>query len=179
MRKLIVNNFVTLDGYYEGKGKNLAGLFDYNHPDYVGDQRFDEYSAECLRAADHLLLSHTAFLSNKGFWPGLIDNPNATAIRREIARLFGSVGKMVISDVLTQAELAPWLNTRIIKRGNAHAEIAEIKREAGRNILVLLSRRLWNDLLAHLPRQRQCARLLRRQPKSGLDVCEDEDRSRP
>jgi len=149
MRKLIVNNFVTLDGYYEGTGKNLAGLFDFNHPDYVGDQHFDEYSAECLRAADHLLLSHTAFSSNKEFWPGLIDNPNATAIRREIASLFGSIDKLVISDRLTKADLAPWHNTRIIKRANAHADIAAIKRADGHNILVLLSRQLWNDLLAH------------------------------
>jgi len=149
MRKLIVNNFVTLDGYYEGTGKNLAGLFDYNHPDYAGDPRFDEYSAECLRAADHLLLSHTAFLSNKEFWPGMVDDPNATVIRREIARLFHSIDKLVVSDKLTKADLAPWNNTRIIERATAHAEIAAVKREPGRNIVVLLSRRLWNDLLVH------------------------------
>jgi dihydrofolate reductase len=149
MRKLIVNNFVTLDGYYEGTGKNLAGLFDYNHPDYVGDPRFDEYSAESLRAADHVLLSHTAFLSNKEFWPGMIDSASATPIRREIARLFQTIDKLVISDRLTTQDLAPWHNTRVIKRAAAHEKIGEIKRGPGRNILVLLSRQLWNDLLAH------------------------------
>jgi len=57
MRKLIVNNFVTVDGYYEGKGKSIGPLFDYYHEDYFGDNNFDYYSAERLRAADFLLWS--------------------------------------------------------------------------------------------------------------------------
>ena len=35
MRKLIVSNFVTLDGYYEGKDKRINSLFDYFHEDYA------------------------------------------------------------------------------------------------------------------------------------------------
>ncbi len=41
MRKLIVSNFVTLDGYYEGKDKSINALFDYYHEDYSGDNSFD------------------------------------------------------------------------------------------------------------------------------------------
>jgi dihydrofolate reductase len=149
MRKLIVSNFVTLDGYYEGKDKRINGLFDYYHEDYSGDQTFDCYSAERLRAADFLLLSRSAFLSNKGFWPGVAQDPQATTIRREIAGLYHSVTKLVISDKLTAAELAPWENTRILKRAEAHQEIAALKRQPGRDILVMLSRLLWNDLLVH------------------------------
>jgi hypothetical protein len=37
MRKLIVSNFVTLDGYYEGKDKTFDGFFDNHHDDYKGD----------------------------------------------------------------------------------------------------------------------------------------------
>jgi dihydrofolate reductase len=149
MRKLIVNNFVTLDGYYEGKDKSINGLFDYYHEDYYGDQNFDFYSAERLRAADYLLLSRSAFLSNKGFWPGVAKDPKATDIRREIQGLFSSVTKIVISDNLTSAELAPWENTRIFKRADAHNEIAALKQQSGKDILVLMSRLLWNDLLVH------------------------------
>ena len=64
MRKLIVSNFVTLDGYYEGKDKNIHSLFDYVHEDYERDDSFDFYNAERLRAADFLLFSRTAFLGN-------------------------------------------------------------------------------------------------------------------
>jgi dihydrofolate reductase len=149
MRKLVVSNFVTLDGYYEGKDKSINSLFDYFHDDYAGDDSFDFYNAERLRAADFLLLSRNAFLGNKEYWTSVPNDPNATAVRHEIAGLMKAIEKIVISDNLTAAELAPWDNTRIIKRAEAYREIAALKQQPGRDILVLLSRLLWNDLLVH------------------------------
>ena len=149
MRKLIVCNFITVDGFYEGKDKNIDSFFDYYHPDYSGDQNFDHYNAERLRAADFLLYSRTAFLGNQDFWPGVALDPDATSIRHEIAGLMSSIPKIVISDSLTPAELAPWGNTRIIKRNQAYQQITALKQQPGRDILVLQSRLLWNDLLAH------------------------------
>lgn len=149
MRKLIVSNFSTLDGYYEGQDKNINSLFTYYHEDYSGDNSFDFYNAERMRAADFLLLSHTAFLGNKEYWSGVPKDPQATAIRREIAELMRCIEKIVISDTLTAAGLAPWENTRIIKRADAYQEIAALKEQSGKDILVILSRLLWNDLLVH------------------------------
>jgi len=149
MRKLIVSNFLTLDGLYEGKDKSINSLYDYYHEDYHGDDTFDFYNAELLRVSDFLLLSRNSFLGNKEYWTGVPNNPKATDIRRETAGLFKSIEKIVISDNLTSAELAPWDNTRIIKREDAYKDISTIKQEPGRNILVLLSRLLWNDLLVH------------------------------
>ena len=149
MRKLIVSNFLTLDGLFDGKDKNIGSLFEYYHPDYYNDDSFDFYNAELLRASDFLLLSRNSFLGNKEYWTGVPNDPNATAIRREFTELITSVEKLVISDNLPEAELAPWNNTRIIKRADAYKEIAAIKQESGKDILVLLSRLLWNDLLVH------------------------------
>ncbi len=149
MRKLIVSNFLTIDGYYEDRNKSINSLFDYYYKGYTGDNQFDFYNAELLRASDYLLLSRNAFLGNKDYWTGVPNDPKATDIRRETAELFVSIDKLVISDNLTADELAPWNNTRIIKRADAYQEIAEIKQQSGRNILVLLSRLLWNDLLVH------------------------------
>ena len=149
MRKLIVSNFLTLDGLYEGKDKNIHSLYDYYHEDYHGDDSFDFYNAELLRAADFLLLSRNSFLGNKEYWTGVPNDPNATDIRRETAGLFKSIEKLVISDNLSTAELVPWENTRIIKRADAYREIAALKAQPGKDILVLLSRLLWNDLLIH------------------------------
>jgi dihydrofolate reductase len=149
MRKLIVSNFLTLDGLYEGKDKNIISLYDYYHKDYQGDDTFDFYNAELLRASDFLLLSRNSFLGNKEYWTGVPNNPKATDIRRETAGLFQSIEKLVISDRLTREELAPWDNTRIIPRADAYREIAALKQQNGRNILVLLSRLLWTDLLVH------------------------------
>ena len=149
MRKLIVNNFVTLDSYYEGKDKSVNSLLGYYHEDYSGDNIFDIYNAERLHTADFLLLSRNAFLGNKGFWPGVSTDPNATEVRHEIAGLMNSIEKIVISDNLTVGELAPWENMRIVKRADAFIEIATLKQLPGKDILVLLSRLLWNDLLVY------------------------------
>ncbi len=150
MRKLIVNNFVTVDGYYEAKDKTIDGLFEYYHDDYAGDQHFDEYAAERLRAADTLILSgRTSFLGNKTYWTSVPDDPNATPIRREIAELYRRIEKIVVSDKITREELAPWENTRIVSVADAPTEIAALKQQPGREILILLGRILWNELLRH------------------------------
>jgi len=55
LRKLIVCNLLSLDGYYEGKDRNFDALFEYLHEDYHGDQNLDYYHTERLRAADTLV----------------------------------------------------------------------------------------------------------------------------
>jgi hypothetical protein len=42
MRKLIVSNFLTLDGYYEAANKSFDRFFDYWHEDYGANEAFDE-----------------------------------------------------------------------------------------------------------------------------------------
>lgn len=149
MRKVIVSNLMTLDGYYEGKDRNLEAIFDYFHDDYRGDENFDFYNTERLRAADTLILSgRTSFLGNKSYWTSVPGNPNATAIRREFAGLIASVEKIVVSNTVTAADLAPWdKTTRIVRGPDLYAEVAALKAQPGRDILILLSRMLWNDLL--------------------------------
>ena len=150
MRKLIVSNLVTLDGYYEGKDRNLNATFDYFHPDYFGDQNFDYYNTERLRAADTLLLGGTSFLDNKDYWVGIQSDPNATPIRREFAELIKRVEKIVVSDTLTREDLSPWAETtHIVKVTDVPKQIAALKEQPGRDILVLLSRILWNALVVH------------------------------
>jgi len=147
MRKLVVSNMISLDGYYEGPGKNVMALFDYRW-DYPTDESFDAYNAERLHAADRLL-GRTTYDGFRGFWPSVADDPNATPLQREISRLNNAIDKVVISDNLTSEETDPWHNTRIIGRADAHEQIAELKGQTGKDILVFGSRTLWNDLLAN------------------------------
>lgn len=150
MRKLIVSNLVSLDGYYEGKNRSLDALFDYLHKDYHGDDNFDAYNTERMRAADILLLGgRSAFLGNMEYWTSVPNDPHASAIRREFAQLIGAIPKVVVSDKLTVKELAPWVNTRIVRLSDAHREIAALKQQSGKEIFVFESRTLWNDLLVH------------------------------
>ena len=141
MRKLIVTHIVSLDGYFEGPGGNVMAL--------PMDQSFDRHNVERLQAADTLLLGRRTFDMFKGFWPQMADNPQASADNREISRLDNAIEKVVVSNTLTAAETDPWRSTtRIVRRSEAHARIAELKRGPGKDILVFGSRTLWNDLLA-------------------------------
>ena len=70
-------------------------------------------------------------------------------MEREISRLDNAIEKVVVSDSLTPDQTPPWTNTRILRRGEAHEQLAELKRGPGRDILVFGSHTLWNDLLAH------------------------------
>jgi dihydrofolate reductase len=139
MRKLIVANIVSLDGYHEGPGKDVMAM--------PFDEAFDEYNAERLRAADTLLLGRTSFEGFKSYWPPVVDDPDARPVVREISRRNNAIDKVVVSDSLTPEQTAPWHNTRIVKRADAHEQIADLKRQQGGEILVFGSRTLWNDLL--------------------------------
>jgi dihydrofolate reductase len=149
MRKLIVCNIMSLDGYYEGPGKDVMVL--------PMDEAFDAYNAERLRSADALLLGRTTYDGFKAFWPSVAVNANLMSMlspaRRdlvlEISRLNNAIDKVVISDSMTSEHMEPWHNTFIIRRAEAYEQIAELKRQTGKDILVFGSHTLWNDLLAH------------------------------
>jgi len=116
----------------------------------LGDQNFDRYNTERLRAADILLLGgRTGFLGNKAYWTKVAHDPHATPIRREFAQLIKEIQKVVVSDKLTAEELAPWENTRILRLAQAHQEIAALKQQPGKELFTFGSRILWNDLLVH------------------------------
>jgi dihydrofolate reductase len=125
-------------------------LFDYRLKAYPTDESFDVYNAERLRAADTLLLGRTSYNGFKGYWPSVADDPNVTPTMREISRLDNAIDKVVISDSLTPEQTESWQNnTRIIRRADSHEQIAELKRQNSKDILVFGSRTLWNDLLAN------------------------------
>ncbi len=54
MRKLVVCNIVSLDGFYSGPGGDVMAM--------PFDDGFSDYNAERLRAADTLLLGRTSYL---------------------------------------------------------------------------------------------------------------------
>jgi hypothetical protein len=99
MRKLIVCNIISVDGFYSGPGDDVM-VMPFDAP-------FDDYNAERLRAADTLLLGRRSFEGFKGYWPSIADNPDAPPVEREISRLDNEIDKVVVSDSLTDADLAP------------------------------------------------------------------------
>ncbi|HVU13958.1 MAG TPA: dihydrofolate reductase family protein [Phototrophicaceae bacterium] len=151
MRKLIVSNFVTLDGYYEAKNKTFDRFFDYFYEGYGNNEAFDVYNVELLNSADTLILSgRTSFMGNKRYWTGVPNDPNATPTRHKYAEAIKNIDKVVVSNTIQPDDLTPWEhNTRIVRGEHLYEEVAKLKEQPGRDIVISLSRQLWNDLLVH------------------------------
>lgn len=148
MRTLTVCNFVTVDGRYEDDDHDIGSFFEHQHPDYRGDDAFDHYATSLIRESDTLLLAgRRSSLGNLGYWTGVLDDPDATDIRREFAAYMRDIEKIVISDTTTEADLAPYPRTRIVPVAGARSEVASMKSGDGRGVLVLLGRVMWNDLM--------------------------------
>ncbi len=148
VRTLTVCNFVTVDGRYEDDDHDIVSFFEHQHPDYRGADTFDHYTTGLMRASNTLVLSgRRSALGNLGYWTGVREDPEATAIRREFAELILEIEKIVVSDTITEDDIAPYRNVRIVPVADARSEIAALKRSDGRGILILLGRILWNDLM--------------------------------
>lgn len=140
MRKLIVCNIVSLDGFFSGLGGNVMAM--------PFDNGFSDYNAERLRAADTLLLGRTSYEVFRSYWPAIAEDVSQPAVEREISRLNAAIEKVVVSDSLRPNEVEGWGQTRVVRRADSHAEVAALKKRPGREILVFGSHILWNDLLA-------------------------------
>ncbi len=150
MRKLIVSNITSLDGYFEGPGGDVMAL--------PMDPFFAEHNLERLRAADTLLLGARTYVGFKGYWPAaaadpasslsVAANPELIDVQAETGRRNNAIQKVVVSDSLSMEDTAPWTETTtIVRRADAHRAVAELKEQSGQDILTFGSGTLFNDLL--------------------------------
>ncbi len=142
MRKLIVTNIVSLDGFVAGPGNDVMAL--------PMDHAFNGSNAEHMRAADTILFGATTYRGMVGFWPNALEMPGIDKDTAEIAAIYrDGIEKVVVSDSVTEEDTGPWReSTRIVRQADAHAAIAELKEGDGGDILTFGSPTLWNDLLA-------------------------------
>lgn len=137
MRKLVVSEFVTLDGVMQdpgGAGELERGGWSmpYWH-DEIGKVKFDE-----LYASDALLLGRVTYEGFAAAWPGRTDEQG-------FADRMNDIAKYVVSTTLKDPQ---WNNSRVIQ-GNVAEEIAALKRQSGQDILVGGSGMLVQALMAH------------------------------
>lgn len=140
MRKLIVCNLISLDGFFSGPGGDVMVM--------PFDAGFSDYNAERLRAADTLLLGRKSYEGFRSYWPAIAEDRSQPAVEREISRLNAAIEKVVVSNSMKPHEAEGWGPTRVVRRTNAHVEVAALKEVPGREILVFGSHLLWNDRLA-------------------------------
>ena len=135
MRKLIVTEFVTLDGVMEAPGGEPG------HPhsgwvfDYMGDEQMAFKLQEVLEADAHLI-GRVTYESFAGAWPERTG---------EFADKMNSMPKYVVTRTLDELE---WNNSMPI-RADVAEEVARLKQQDGGPILVAGSRTLVHTLMEH------------------------------
>lgn len=148
MRKLIVANITTLDGFYAGPDSNPMVL--------NMDHSFDTYNLQRMRAAGTVLLGRRSFELFSSYWPAVADaapdpaNQAMSETNREFSRRYLDIPKIVISDSLEVPAENPWYgSTEVIRRTDAHDKLrAEKGRDGAGDIVIFGSHVLWNWLLA-------------------------------
>src|SRR5688500_11982423 len=141
MRKLIVSNLISLDGYASGPDGDVMAL--------PFDTTFSDYNLELMTAADTLVSGATTYRGFVSYWPSVADDPAQAEVERAISRRHRELEHLVVSDSLTADETGPWReNTRIVRRDEARDAIVEAKQGEGGALVALGSLTTWNDLLA-------------------------------
>ncbi|MGE5797370.1 MAG: dihydrofolate reductase family protein [Ignavibacteria bacterium] len=124
MRKLIMWNLITLDGYFEGNQN-----WDLSFHELVWGKELEQLSIEQLHSADYLVFGRKTYEGMADYW---------TKAKGEIADLMNKIPKLVFSKTLN---LVDWNNSTLIK-DNASAEIKKLKEQGGRDMYVFGSANL-------------------------------------
>ena len=135
MRKIIVSEFISLDGVIEDPGgaeksKHSGWTFPY-WTDDIG-----KFKAEELFACDAQLLGRVTYEGFAAAWPTM----EGTG---EFGEKMNGMPKYVVSKTLNKLE---WNNSHLIK-DNLVAEITKLKQQPGGDILIAGSARLINSLV--------------------------------
>ena len=128
MRKIIVTEFLSLDGVME----NPMWTFPYWNDEIA------QFKGEETTVNDVLLLGRVTYEGFAAAWPQRTDEASG-------GKYFNSVRKYVVSNTLAKAE---WNNSQII-RGDILQEITNLKQQDGENLVVHGSGTLVQWLMQH------------------------------
>jgi dihydrofolate reductase len=122
MRKLIVFNQVSLDGYFV----DASGDMSWAHKD---DPEWNAFGAENASGGGELVFGRITYEMMASFWP----TPQAMQMMPVVAEGMNKSPKIVFSRTLDGAS---WNNTRLIK-GDIAAQMRKLKEETGPGMAIL------------------------------------------
>ena len=132
MRKLIVEEWISMDGYAE----DTHGKLDF-FPTSAENRYADEQQLKFLNTVDTILLGRKTYELFVDFWP------SATTDKELIADKLNAIPKLVFSNTLKHAPWGKWSDATVVP-GDAVEAVKQLKRTDGKNII------LWGSIsLAH------------------------------
>lgn len=138
MGKIVVTEFVSLDGVMEDPG----GAEDFKHGGWTFEisrgEEGDKFKFDELIEAEAQLLGRTTYEGFAAAWPKMTDEAG-------FAEKMNTMPKFVFSNTLTSAD---WENSTILS-GDFATEIAKLKDQVDGAILVAGSAQLVHGLVEH------------------------------
>jgi dihydrofolate reductase len=145
MRKVVVNEFLSLDGVAQAPGgadEDRSGGFVHGgwHMQQMEDELAREWVLESIVEAGGFLLGRRTYDIFAAYWP------SASEEEQVIAEPLNSKPKHVVSRTL--AEPLEWRNSTLVA-GDLPAGVAALKQEDGGDLHVIGSTELVRSLLEH------------------------------
>jgi dihydrofolate reductase len=122
MRKLIVFNHVTLDGFFTDANGDMSWA-------HKQDAEWSAFVQENASGGGELLFGRITYELMASYWP----TPHAIQNAAVVAEGINNTPKVVFSRTLDKAS---WNNTRLVKSGMAE-EVRKMKKEPGKNMVIL------------------------------------------
>jgi dihydrofolate reductase len=119
MRRIVVSESVTVDGFFDAET-----MGQWAQP-YASDER-DELVRETVLASDALLLGRKTYDLQAWYWPSQKNDKYGIADKKN------SMPKHVVSSTPLQAQ---WNNSRVITE-NVVEEVGKLKQQPGQDILI-------------------------------------------
>ena len=124
MRKVIVFNLVSLDGFFAG----VDGNIDW----HVVDAEFNKFAVEQTKTFGTIIFGRTTYQLFEDYWPIALTDPKTSSGDRKIAQIIDDIGKIVYSTTLKKVG---WRNSRLFKKVNPD-EIKKLKRKKGKDMVI-------------------------------------------
>ena len=139
MRNVVLWVGMSLDGFTSGENERLDWLVPH-----ATQPEAHEVFQRLRERADTILLGRVNYEGFLGYWPQVKDDQNASPNDKAISRWLDNTQKVVFSQTLREVT---WRNARLAHR-DAAEEVAALKRDDGRDIIIQNSTRLAQSLLA-------------------------------
>ena len=122
MRKIIVSNLVSLDGFMSGPNGEIDWFVN------IADKEFEGYAVSLMNTVDTMLFGRVTYQLMESYWP----NAMADAEDPRIINAMNNFSKVVFSKTLKTVD---WKNSKIIN-GNLFEEVSRLKQQPGKDMVI-------------------------------------------
>lgn len=135
MRKLVLFAHISLDGF-AGDPNGGLGFLSY-------DGELQQYAEELVKTVGAPVYGKNTYHLMAGYWPTVLNDPNATEKELAHARWVQEIPKIVFSTTLDSAD---WNNTTLIK-DNIVEQVNNLKQQDGGDLVIFGSPGLAKNLM--------------------------------